>query len=285
MSFKRFWGIDWSGARGNRHSGIALAEADVRGRIRFLKPKAGKHWSRTGVLELISAAPAGTAIAIDSSFSLPFEDEARFLPGLADVRDAKALWGRVDAICDGDADLFAGGFVDAFADHFQQSGTPGKQYKRRYRVTEAWANQAFKERCESSYHLIGPSQIGKSGLSTMRLLNRLQHYDHFAIWPFDPIRPDGVTLFEAFATTWRDGFKAKVKDWPTLKDFMNRYQAGLVLDPADKPTDHAADAALMAAGLFSLFARGGKGPYLPAEATPAILMHEGWIMTGEPPCS
>ena len=283
MAFNRFIGIDWSGAKGHRHKGIAVAEADAAGGIRLIRPDAAS-WSRTAVLDLVVSARPGTAVTMDSSFSLPFEDAGVFLPGLT-ARSAKELWTEVDTICEGDDDLFGGSFVDRFADHYQLSKTPGPAFKRRYRITETWNNAAFKERCESCYHLIGPSQIGKGGLSTMRFLHQLQQRSGAAVWPFDAINQNAVTIFEAFATTWRDGFRGKIRDIETLLPFLDSYGAAFVQPAPLTITDDEADAILMAAGLRSLFVGAGKGPYLPREASPAILETEGWIMTGEPPCN
>ena len=285
MAFKRAIGIDWSGAKGARHPGIAVAEANENGWVRPVSPVTGTtHWSRLAVLDYIEELPSGTAVAMDSSFSLPFLDKGFFLPGLTAV-DGPALWAEVDGICANDKDLFGGTFVETYADFYQLTKPAGSRFERRYRTTEAWANKAFKERCECCFHLIGASQIGKGGLATMRLLHQLkQRRPDLAVWPFDDFNPGGVTIFEAFATTWRDGHRSKITDLQILQAFLNRYGVKADLDAYVGLTDDQADAALMAAGLRSLFINGNSGPYLPNEASVDVLKTEGWIITGEPSC-
>lgn len=283
MDVSRTIGIDWSGARGRHHPGIQVAETNARGVTRILSPAKGRAWSRQGIFEMICALPAGSAVAMDSSFSLPFQDKGYYLPGLS-AKTAKDLWRDVDSICAADPDFFGGSFVDAYQDHYQTSKIPGAQFERRFRQTETWLNQHFKERCETCYHLIGPSQIGKGGLATMRLLNRLQGMSHVAIWPFDPYVAGGVTIFEAFATSWRDGHRAKITEKALLQTFLDRYGCRFVATKGEPLDDNKADAALMSAGLHDLLRNGKPETWSAPSADQATLKTEGWIITGEPPC-
>ena len=61
--FESYVAIDWSGAKGNRHKGIAIAEAKGDGSPRLVRP--GHVWSREEVLGwLLPAAQEGSLLWI-----------------------------------------------------------------------------------------------------------------------------------------------------------------------------------------------------------------------------
>ena len=97
-----FLAIDWSGAKGERHKGIALALATKEGEAPVLvkPPKGG--FSRTDVLEILrDDLPVNTLVGIDLGISLPFNDCGAFFPGWdRSPSHAKKLWALIDAICD-----------------------------------------------------------------------------------------------------------------------------------------------------------------------------------------
>ena len=57
--FKRFVAIDWSGAKGRRHKGIAIAEAKGDAPPRLVRP--GHVWSREEVLHWLLKRAANIA--------------------------------------------------------------------------------------------------------------------------------------------------------------------------------------------------------------------------------
>jgi len=66
-------------------------------------------------------------------------------------------------------------------------------------------NQAVASRvgpCESVFHLIGPSQVGLSGLSTMRMLAELASSPDIAVWPYDARCALPITLVEIYAAAF-----------------------------------------------------------------------------------
>ena len=191
-AFTHFVGIDWSGAKGKRHTGLSIAVCDaLNGQINLTMPTDGKkRWSRQGCADWIASGcglPEGTQVlvGIDSAYSMPFLDENAYIPSGTKAKNAKRLWQEVDEICNGAADLFGGPFVDKFAEHYLRTGHRGSKFKRRLRLAAQLAVTSGAGPCESVFHLIGPSQVGLSGLSTMRMLNRLNALDHIAIWPYD----------------------------------------------------------------------------------------------------
>ena len=107
--FSHFLAIDWSGARGERHKGIALALVDAgRGPPRLLTQDT--PWSRTDVLAFLrDDLPPDTLVGMDLGISLPFEDCGDFFPGWDDSPpDARALWALIDEICADDPHLLEG---------------------------------------------------------------------------------------------------------------------------------------------------------------------------------
>ena len=82
--FRQFMAIDWSGAQGQFHKGIALAVADSAGGPPVLVDR-GRGWSRAEVLALLrDDLPQGTLVGMDLGIALPFEDHGAYFPGWAD---------------------------------------------------------------------------------------------------------------------------------------------------------------------------------------------------------
>jgi hypothetical protein len=98
--FRHFAAIDWSGAAGERHKGIAVALAEPGERAPALV-RPGHRWSRPEVLHwLLDDLPENTLVGLDLGISLPFADRGAFFPGWAESPpDARALWALVDRIC------------------------------------------------------------------------------------------------------------------------------------------------------------------------------------------
>src|SRR6188768_2573000 len=76
--FKHFAAIDWSGAAGERHRGIALAVCRAGdGAPRLVRP--GHRWSRADVLAwLLDEMTGDTLVGLDLGISLPFADCGAF---------------------------------------------------------------------------------------------------------------------------------------------------------------------------------------------------------------
>ena len=103
--FSRFVAIDWSGAKGTRHKGIAVALAEA-GEAAPTLVRPGHAWSREKVLDwLIEAAgEAPTLFGFDICFAPPIVERGAYLPGEEGVpAEAKALWAYVDALSDDEA--------------------------------------------------------------------------------------------------------------------------------------------------------------------------------------
>ena len=111
--FERFAAIDWSGAKGKKHKGIAIALCDAGNAApRLVRPT--HVWSRTEVLDWLvaTAAEAPTLFGFDFSFAPPIAVRGEYLPGEPGVpTEAKAFWAYVDRVAD-DEDLGAASFLE-----------------------------------------------------------------------------------------------------------------------------------------------------------------------------
>jgi hypothetical protein len=183
--FGHFLAIDWSGAAGPRQKGIALAIANTDGGPPEIIRR-DRAFSREDVLALLATdLPDDTLVGLDLGMSLPFADARAFFPGWpASPASARELWALIDEICAPDPHLAATSFVDhpELSAYFRRHGgregarfhLPGTTHKRgRFRVTEE-AQAMLGCKPYSNFNLVGAAQVGKSSLTGMRMLHRLQ---------------------------------------------------------------------------------------------------------------
>lgn len=290
--FRHFLAIDWSGAVGERHAGIALALADVgTGPPRLLRPD--RKWSRAEVLALLrDGLPPDTLVGMDLGISLPFADCGAFFPGWErSPADARALWALVDALCAHDPHLAATGLVEHrelgryFRRHGNREGDrfrcDGAAHGRgRFRVTEH-AQAAMGCRPYSNFNLVGAAQVGKSSLTGMRLLHRLG--GALPVWPIDPLPPSGSVVVEIYtALALLEALPArkgrKIREHALLDEAL----AALGSEPAEGSgplddralDDHRADALLAAAWLRAVGEDAAR--WAPRGLTKRIARTEGW---------
>ncbi len=165
----------------------------------------GHVWSRQEVLRwLTEEMPADTLVGLDLGPSLPFIDCSAFFPGWSESpADARGLWALVERLCADDPHLSASSFVDhpEASRHFRrQGGREGDLFgggRGRMRVTE-FAQQAQGLNPCSNLNLVGAAQVGKSSLTGMRVLHRLQH--HVPVWPFDEDPGRGSLIVEIYTS-------------------------------------------------------------------------------------
>jgi len=284
--FAHFAAIDWSGAAGERHKGIALAICHARGAPERVRP--GHRWSRGEVLDwLVAEMPTDTLIGLDLGISLPFADCGAFFPGWADSPpDARALWALVDETCRDDPHLAASSFVDHleasryFRRHGRREGerfhAPEAADRRgRFRVTElAQARMGCKP--YSNFNLVGAAQVGKSSLTGMRVLHRLNA--RLPVWPIDPLPASGSVVVEIYTAiaaieAGRTAAQSKMRSYEDLNAALSRLGSAPVRGsgPLD---DHSADALLTAAWLRTAAER--RELWTPHGLTPELARTEGW---------
>jgi hypothetical protein len=285
--FTHFAAIDWSGAAGERHAGIALALCPAgTAAPGLIRP--GHRWSRGEVLDwLVNDLPADTLVGIDISTALAFADRGAYFPGQSDgPRDARALWGMVEEVCADDPHLGAGSFVDhpAFAPHFRRhggregalfgaSGIKGGQ--GRLRVTEHH-QRTLGCKPYSNFNLVGAAQVGKASLTGMRLLHRL--HGRLPLWPVDPLPAAGSVVVEIYTAiaaiaAGRPAGRSKMRDMAQLDAGLARLGSE-TLGGGGPIDDHSADAILAAAWLRRVGER--REMWTPKAMTPALAATEGW---------
>lgn len=260
--FETFVCIDWSGQAVARPKGIAVAYCSVGSSAPTLISPAG-GWSRHGVLDwLVSHAKAGTSmlVGLDLSPALPFVDQGAYFPGQAESpAHAKALWELIERECAEEDHLGASSFPlkTGFSDHFRnQIGTQtltGSIFGSgagRFRYVEGRQKLAGVNPV-SCFNLVGAAQVGKSSLTGMRMLHRLD--GRVPVWPFDPVPEAGPLVVEIYtsiaarAAGLRKGV-SKIRDGETL----DRALAELGCEahrPMNRYDDHSTDALLTAAWL------------------------------------
>lgn len=280
--FLHFAAIDWSGAAGERQPGIAVALCSVGEEAPALV-RPGHRWSRMEVLDwLLNDMPDGTLAGFDLSLSLAFADRGAFFPSWEESpADARALWALVDRIAAGDPHLGVSSFVDhpQAARHFRRhGGREGDLFgggRGRFRATER-AQEAMGCKPYSNFNLVGAAQVGKSGLTGMRMLQRLA--GRLPVWPIDPLPDRGSVLVEIYTAiaamaAGRSAARSKIRDIGELNQALGLLGSDGVAG-AGFIDDHRSDALLTAAWLRRVADRSEL--WHPSGLTSEIAVTEGW---------
>ncbi len=275
--FESYVAIDWSGAKGRRHKGIAIAEARGDAAPRLVRP--GHVWSREEVLNwlLRRAAKNPTLFGFDFSFAPPIVERGEYLLGEPDVpKTAREFWAYVDAKSD-DEDLGAASFLEiAHRRHFYFGIADGvKAHFMHFRQCDARLNAQGGRKTASAYDAIGAAQVAKASFSGMRLLHQVDR--KVAIWPMDPLPDYGSAVVEIYTRIYlrRAGMTGvKLRSRPAL----NLALEGLASPPTRlrfEPNDHQTDALVTAAGMRALALQEPRA-FDPEGLTPEIARSEGW---------
>jgi hypothetical protein len=282
--FRHFVAIDWSGASGERHKGLAIAVAGAAGG----PPVLVRHrWSREDILAVLRDLPPDTLAGLDLGLSLPFADCGAFFPGWSESPpDARSLWALVERLSAQDPHLGASGFVDhpEASRYFRRhGGREGAAFRcdaaphgrGRFRVTEL---EQARRGCKpySNFNLVGAAQVGKSSLTGMRVLHALSR--QVPVWPVDPLPPSGPVVVEIYTTiaamaAGRSAGRAKMRSYEALNEAL----AALGSPPVPGKgavDDHASDALLAAAWLREVADR--PELWAPGRMTAEIARTEGW---------
>jgi len=281
MSFDRFIGIDWSGARGPKLPGIQVAVCEAgRAAPRLV---VGKHgaWRRSDLADWLArqCETGAPLIGLDFSFTFPFCDRGAYFPAAAGPRDAAGLWALVDDACRAAPEYYGGPFREAapWRDYFLSAGRRGVRYQARHKQAELACVAQGLGRPENVFKLIGPSQVGMGSLAGMRLLAALKRaVPRVSIWPFDRCKTGVPVVAETFPRAFlahavRE--RRKLRDHGPLATvlavFGSRAFRGAL------PSDDAADAIVLAAGLRARHAE--KALWQPPGMTDTVRRTEGWI--------
>jgi hypothetical protein len=275
--FTSYVAIDWSGAKGRRHKGIAIAEAHGEAAPRLVR--AGHIWSREEVLKwlLRRAAKEPTLFGFDFSFAPPIVERGEYLIGEPDVPNtAREFWAYVESRSFDD-DLGAASFLEiAHRPHFYFGIADGvKADFVRFRQCDARLNAQGGRKTASAYDAIGAAQVAKASFAGMRFLHRLD--GKVAIWPMDPLPEHGSAVVEIYTRIYlrRAGLTGvKLRS----REDLNRALKGLGSPPARlrfEPNDHQTDALVTAAGMRALAIQEPRA-FAPEGLTPEIARSEGW---------
>ncbi len=275
--FSSYVAIDWSGAKGKRHKGIAIAEARGEAPPRLIRP--GHVWSREEVLEwlLKRAAKEPALFGFDFSFAPPIVERGEYLPGETGVpTTAREFWAYVDLVSR-DEDLGAASFLEqVHRKHFYFGIADGvKAGFMHFRQCDARLNAQGGRKTASAYDAIGAAQVAKASFSGMRFLHQLD--GKIAIWPMDPLPEHGSAAVEIYTRIYlrRAGMPGKKLRNRTA---LNLALAGLgsaYTRLAFEPSDHQTDALVTAAGMRQLALTEPRA-FDPSGLTPEIARSEGW---------
>lgn len=274
--FSRFAAIDWSGAKGSRHRGIAVALCEAGEAAPVLVAPPDGVWSRSAVRGwMLAQADTPVLIGFDFSFAPPFVRRGAYLPGEAAPVTAPAFWAWLDARC-ADEDLGAASFLDAHRGrHFYFGAADGRKADfLHWRECETYPDGGHKP--STVFDAIGASQVAKASFAGMRLLHAV--HGRIAIWPFDAVPSAGAVTVEIYtaiaarAAGLRKGL-SKLRT-PEALDAALAALGSRRHRPLPAYDDHSTDAILAAAWLR---ANAGRPElWAPNRMTPAIARTEGW---------
>lgn len=279
--FDHFIAIDWSGAKGPRQRGIAVAACEVgRAAPELVRP--GQVWSRQDVVDwLLTELPPNSLVGMDLSPSLPFVDRNAFFPEWElTPPNAAALWDLVDQICADDPHLAATSFVDHphASRHFRRhGGRTGDLFGTgagRFRVVED-RQRRHRLAPYSCMNLVGAAQVGKSSLTGMRVLRRL--HGSIPIWPFDAIPASGSVVVEIYTSlaareAGLPAGRSKITDASALDRALSELDSDHH-SPLARYSDHATDAILSSAWLRRV---AGNPRLWHPEGLEDVAQTEGW---------
>jgi hypothetical protein len=277
MRFTRFAVVDWSGAKGSSHPGIALALCAAGDAAPSLIMPPTRHWSRSGIAEWVRAQNDDILIGFDFSFAPPFTARSGYLPGDDVPTHAKSFWAYVDGCCD-DLDLGAASFLETtHRRHFYFGVADGKKADYMHnRVCEARYNASGGGKASTVYDVIGAAQVAKASFAGMRLLHAA-NATH-AVWPFDPAPPSGPLIIEIYtsiaarAAGMRKG-RSKIRDAIALDEALGSLGTAPHA-PLAHYSDHATDVILTAAWLRKN--ANHSALWHPPALTSEIAATEGW---------
>lgn len=282
--FSQFACVDWSGAKTERPSGIAVGLIGQDGPPALLSPN--PRWSRKDIKDWLlglSKNQEDVLIGFDLSMGLPFQDEDTYFPEWgASPSDAKTLWQFVDELSGNDPHLGVSSFLEhpqAYR-HFRHSkGNVGDLFHGgigRLRTVEHHQRLTTQGNSASCFNLVGAAQVGKSSLTGMRMLHQLG--GAIPIWPFDPMPDRGPAIVEIYTTIAALAAeipkgRSKVRDRKGLEAALTALNTPC---PArlSQYDDHSTDALITAAWMKQV----ASDPVLwnPVMMTDEVAQKEGW---------
>jgi hypothetical protein len=274
--FTRFACADWSGAKGSRHPGIALAVCAAGDEAPHLVTPPDKVWSRQAIADWLLAQDDDLLIGFDFSFAPPFIERGSYLPGDDVPTSARDFWAYVDHVCN-DPDLGAASFLEQrHRRHFYFGAADGTKSDYLFWRQCELLNKNSSGKASTVYDAIGASQVAKASFAGMRLLHQLR--DAVAIWPFAPLPERGKVALEIYTTIAARAAgvakgRSKIRDASGLDLALETLGSKPHL-PLNRYTDHATDALITAAWLRNV--AGNPQLWAPDALNFEIAATEGW---------
>ena len=274
--FMRFACADWSGAKGSRHPGIALAVCAAGDQAPHLVTPPDKVWSRQAIADWLLAQDDDLLIGFDFSFAPPFMERGSYLPGDDVPTSAREFWAYVDHVCN-DPDLGAASFLEQrHRHHFYFGAADGTKSDYLFWRQCELLNKNSSGKASTVYDAIGASQVAKASFAGMRLLHHLR--DAVAIWPFAPLPERGKVALEIYTTIAARAAgvakgRSKIRDASGLDLALETLGSKPHL-PLNRYTDHATDALITAAWLRNV--AGNPQLWAPDALNFEIAATEGW---------
>tara|TARA_R110000772_G_scaffold26726_7_gene68680 strand:- start:270 stop:1142 length:873 start_codon:yes stop_codon:yes gene_type:complete len=282
--FTHFTCVDWSGAKTERPSGIAVATIGLDGPPALLSPE--PRWSRKDVRDWLlrmAATKQDMLIGFDLSMALPFHDRGSYFPEWDESPShATDLWQLVESLSTADPHLNILSFLDhpQAARHFRHSrdhvgdlfcGGTG-----RLRIVEHHQRETGQANSASCFNLVGAAQVGKSSLTGMRMLHQLN--GAIPVWPFDPVPDSGPMIVEIYTTiaalaAGMPKGKSKIRDRLGLEMALEALNTALP-KKLRHYDDHSTDALITAAWMKT--ASADARLWHPPKLTNEIAKKEGW---------
>ena len=276
--FTHFAVADWSGAKGTRHPGIALAVCARGAEAPELVSPPERHWSRSAIADwVIGRARAGERVLIgfDFSFAPPWR-AAGYLPGRDTPADAPGFWAWLDARAADEEDLGAARWMEGDGRaHFYFGAADGD--KARFMVARACEDRLRAtggSKPSTVFDAIGAAQVAKASFAGMRLLHRLRAAG-VPVWPFDPVPDTGPLVVEIYTSlaaraAGRATRQLKLRSNADLNAALEAVGSRPFGGPAN---EHEADATLTAAWLRQA---SGDSTLWRAPVQDPRSTHEGW---------
>ena len=284
MAFDFFVGIDWSGAKGDAHKGIAVFICHEGDSVptKIAPPNGKRAFSRGDILLLLrDLSQKGRVLAgIDFAFAYPIDAQGHYFPALkqgTQPEDAPALWALIDEI-NHTAPDFYGGLLWDHPDYGRYynapSGRKGTHFASRRRLTEEVASAVKSP--SPTFNCVGPAGVGTGSLAGMRFSHALA--GEAEIWPFFENKDASLSVVEIFPSYYFTlaGIKP-VKGVQAKPPALNQALAFFGTQPvgddfqAAGPDHDDADALISAAALRH-FSRDSAIWKVPMQAR-----REGWI--------
>jgi hypothetical protein len=286
--FKKYIGIDWSGARGPYLKKLKVAVCGPGESVpKLVLPPKDKYWRRDELIDWIikEAKQRRILVGADLSFAYPYFDKSAYFPGHpGSPESAPALWQTVESICRDEPHFYAGPFykdrATPFSEYLCYQTYRGSHFdNNRLRRTEQ-ACELVGTRPTCAFKCVGPDQVGSGSAAGMRALHFLatNHKNIMSIWPFDSISESKSTLVEIFPRLFFVLAKKDSRQWSnarTLNAVLKHFGSEPLTQGVTTASEDEVDAIISTAALRALSSR--TEVWYPQSLDEETQRFEGWI--------